>query len=553
MNDFNNPEKLNHESGKSNLSQLAGSLPNSPFRTVPITILGRGEPLLFLYDGKENLMEAMLAQGIYFSASCGGRGTCGKCRVQVVEGYLEITTFDKLKLSVPELESGYRLSCKAYPREACAIRVIVGDEADFQIIAVDKQEKDWNDSLFQEDFGIAIDIGTTTLAVSLVGLASKKVIHTYTTINKQRAYGADVISRIKASVEGKKEALQKSIRKDLSAGIHSLLASTQVSTSRIKKLTIAGNTTMGHLLLGYPCESLGSYPFTPVNIGTIMLPYHEVLGTEDLETEDLETQVVILPGISAFVGGDIVAGLLTCGFDQMEKPTLLIDLGTNGEMAVGNKDRILVTSTAAGPAFEGGNISCGIGSIAGAICNVEIQGNVPISDTIGHKPPVGICGTGIIELASELLKAKLVDETGLLCERYFEHGYVVAKDAEGLEITFTQKDMRELQLAKAAIRAGIQILLRRYGITPEEIDTVYLAGGFGYQINLTKAIHIGLLPPEFSCKVKAIGNSALAGSIRYLTDTSANNRIVSIIESAAEISLSNDPDFNELYIENMDF
>lgn len=503
----------------------------------------------FEYHGEESLMDAMLHQGNYITAYCGGRGTCGKCKVQVLEGNLEITASDQLKLTEQELQRGYRLSCKAYPKENCTICLTTSDEENFEVVTENNQAIAGNASRIEEDCGIAIDIGTTTIAISLVGLSSGTVLRTYTTINRQRVFGADVISRMKASEEGKKEELQESIRKNLLEGIHSLMEETKISKERILRVVIAGNTTMGHLLMGYSCKTLGFYPFTPVNINTIIQPFEEILGSDFLNIP-----VILLPGISTFVGGDIVAGLLDSEFDKKEKPCLLIDLGTNGEMAIGNKDKILVSSTAAGPAFEGGNISRGVGSIPGAICNVSIEKENIKLVTIGGKQPIGICGTGVIETVSELLKHEFIDETGLLLDEYFEQGYLITKNSDlNDEIIFTQKDVREIQLAKSAIRAGAETLIKHYGVTYEEIDTVYLAGGFGYKMNLEKAIHIGLLPKELAGRIKAVGNSSLGGAIQYLLEEKASERVEKILQLSTEIHLSNDKDFNELYIEHMFF
>lgn len=521
---------------------------NEKKKMVPIKIIGRGEPVQLEYNGEISLMEAMLAQGIYFSASCGGRGTCGKCKLQVVEGNIPVTPFDQKKLSEQELLQGYRLSCKAYPKEGCTLRLATSDEADFDVVSENLQAKLHLELSANEEYGIAIDIGTTTIAVSLISLQSKHTLRTFTTINKQRAYGADVISRMKASLEGKKEVLQESIQKDLLEGIQSVIEEMKIRKDQVKAVAIAGNTTMGHLLLGFSCETLGIYPFTPVDISTITGTFQEVLGTDYLSIP-----VTLLPGISTFVGGDIVAGLYACDFDKLDRPCLFIDLGTNGEMAIGNKDKIYVSSTAAGPAFEGGNISCGVGSIAGAICNIDLTEEGIDYRTIGNKEPAGICGTGVIEMTSEMLKAGLIDETGLMLDEYFDHGYELAKDRDGNPIIFTQKDIREIQLAKSAIRAGTETLISHYGTTYEEIDKVFLAGGFGYKMNLEKAIHIGLLPKELSGKIVAVGNSALGGAIKYLLEADAVERLNKILQASGEIHLSNDKNFNELYIQHMFF
>ena len=496
----------------------------------------------------ESILDALLRQGQYFSAACGGKGSCGKCKVQLIEGKLAISIEDKAILTEKELDKGYRLSCKAYPDEDCVIKILFGDESDFEIVT-DYQTKEIKTvDLQEESYVIGIDIGTTTIAVSLVGTTSKTILKTYTTINKQRAYGADVISRMQASNDGKKDLLRESIRKDLLEGILGVMDGAKIATGEVKKIAIAGNTTMGHLLMGYSCETLGVFPFIPVNIDTIELPFQTVFASNYLDIP-----VFLLPGISTYVGGDIVAGLLVCEFDKQVMPCMLIDIGTNGEMAIGNKDKILVSSTAAGPAFEGGNISCGVGSIAGAICNVSIDEEKVVYQTIGEKPPVGICGTGVIEITSELLKAGLIDETGLFEEKYFKNGFEIAIDGEKTPIIFTQKDIREIQLAKSAVRAGIETLIKRSGLSYEMIDTVYLAGGFGYKINIEKAIHIGLLPEEFAGKIKVIGNSSLAGAMQYLTDNNAKEKVEKIKLISKEIELANDKDFNDLYMDHMFF
>lgn len=517
--------------------------------SITITVIGKEPSFKFNCGGDRSLMEELLRQEIYISSVCGGRGTCGKCRIRVTSGNLKITKPDQSVFTEQELEQGWRLACKAYPEEDCTIH-IGEEERGFEVVTENQVLSKASSSSRSKEEGyiIGIDIGTTTLAFSLVEIPGKDSCRTYTSINRQRIYGADVISRIQASNDGKKDELQKSIQRELLQGIRNVIEEEKLPENWLKAIAIAGNATMIHLLMGYSCETLGSYPYTPVNINTIELSSKEVLGDGYPDVP-----VVILPGISTFVGGDIVAGLLACDFDRSAKSCLFIDLGTNGEIALGNKDRILVSSTAAGPAFEGGNISCGTGSIPGAICNLRIENEKADIRTIGDAAPVGICGTGVLELTSELLKEGLMDETGLLVQRHFEEGYEVTKDIRGNAIRFTQKDIREVQLAKAAIRAGIEILLREYGTGYEDIDIVYLAGGFGYKLDRDKAVHIGLLPKELSGKIKAVGNSSLGGAIRYLTDNLSHRRVDNIIKVSQEIHLSAHKDFQELYLKHMNF
>lgn len=515
---------------------------------VKITVLGKGENRIILCKEEESILQALNENGIFMSAVCAGRGICGKCRIRVMEGSVEPSKEDWKIFTQAELDSGLRLSCKAYPKADCAI-ILEADSEDSFVVVTDYEGDGAKRAVGDTDrLGIGIDIGSTTIAMQLIDRKDGYVFDTYTTINKQRAYGADVISRILASNQGKKDELQECIRKDLKEGILELLQRNGLKDKRqpVEKIAVAGNTTMIHLLMGYSCETLGVFPFTPVNIGTIETDYEALFGAPDYSVP-----AVILPGISTYVGGDISSGLLVCDFDCRTDVAVLIDLGTNGEMAVGNKDRILTTSTAAGPAFEGGNITCGTGSIEGAICNASMTDGKMETTTIGNKKPVGICGTGVIEITLELLKAGLIDETGLLDEDYFEEGYLLTEDCG--DIRFYQKDIREIQLAKAAVRAGLETLLLRYGVTYEQVKTVYLAGGFGYKIDIKKAIGIGLLPAAFDGKIKAIGNSSLNGTVNYLTDKTAPERMKHIIENTKEINLSNDKDFNEIYMDSMYF
>ena len=408
-------------------------------------------------------------------------------------------------------------------------------------------------------YAIAIDLGTTTLAFSLVDMVSKQIPHTVTRLNSQRKYGADVLSRIQASVDGKKEELRVCIQKDLREGIDELLKECRIMD--IDHIVISGNTTMIHLLMGYACSTLGIYPFVPVNTELISGTPEEIIGYKQPRAE---IKTTILPSVSAFIGGDIVAGLYALDFATNKEISLFVDLGTNGEIALGNCDRILTTSVAAGPAFEGGNISCGTGSVAGAICAVEIDPNDRNShnndsesekqaltiqiETIHDAPPCGICGTGVIETVAELLKCGLIDETGLLADEYFDTGFPLTNEQE--PIIFTQQDIRQFQLAKAAVRTGIEVLTKEYGITMDEIDKVYIAGGFGYHLNINKAASIGLIPQELTTKATAAGNTSHAGAVKYLGDTNASDTIQRIKNASEDIILANDSDFQEVYLKN---
>lgn len=518
---------------------------------------------------KESILTAMQHQRISYPSDCGGRGTCGKCKVKVQEGHIAISSSDQKRFTPKELDNGIRLACTAYPTEDITITMLSAGEDEIQVLTESSHPITIASSHNTKTEGsyIGIDLGTTTLAFMLVDALTGATLATYSHANPQRVYGADVVSRMKASMDGKSSHLRDIIRHCLKSGIQELIRSAGAQADPVHKIAIAGNTTMIHLLMGYPCDTLGVYPFTPVNIKGEEMSYHELfsdaLGEEHREnvsdssepiiTEKLwDVPVSILPGISAYVGGDIVAGLGVCDFDRTDEINMLIDLGTNGEIAIGNKAKLIVGSTAAGPAFEGGNISCGMASIPGAISQVQIEGQMLHIGTIRKETPIGICGTGVVELCAELLRSGGLDATGLLGEAYFTHGYPLYTDGT-TQLLFTQKDVRELQLAKAAIRAGIEMLLSRYGISYAKLDKVYLAGGFGFVLDLKKAVAIGLLPEELENKVITVGNSSLAGALSFGRDPEFKTRLRSIIQSANEVHLSMESDFQEYYLRYINF
>lgn len=508
----------------------------------------------------QTIMEVLKEHNIFLSAVCAGRGTCGKCRIRVLEGEVKPSGEDSRFFHKNEIAQGFRLACRAYASGDCTITLDCGQEEGFAVLtdfgtedtenpAASRKEKAESVKTGADRFGIAADIGTTTLAMQLISLESGRAVKTYTSMNRQRAYGADVISRIEASTNGKGDELKESIQEDLMTGINNLTENGQIIPER---MVIGANTTMVHLLMGYSCETLGVFPFTPVNLERITADAKS-LYEKYAEDFDGNFEVTIYPGISTYVGGDITAGLYALGFQKKEKVSVLIDLGTNGEMAVGRKDKIYVASTAAGPAFEGGNITCGTGSIPGAVCGVTIHDGKAVTETIQNKPVSGICGTGVVEITYELLKEELIDETGLLDEEYFEDGFYLGEDVQGRKIGFYQKDVREIQLAKSAVRAGLETLVRRYGISYDEIESVYIAGGFGYQLDIRKAVGIGLLPKECEEKIEAVGNSCLKGTIAKLLEPDADEVIEKIRSVSEEIRLSNDKDFNEFYMDYMFF
>ncbi len=380
---------------------------------------------------------------------------------------------------------------------------------------------------------VCIDIGTTTVVFEYI--ENGKVTASHKVINPQRRFGHDVISRIEAANRGRGAELASDIRYALINGYNAVMRGKTPD-----RAVIAANTTMVHLLMEYDCAPLGQYPFT-ARTDTVKTTFDKVTASQCAPVPTL-----IFGGISAFVGGDITSGLYMCDFDLSDSVNLFIDLGTNGEMVIGNKDKMLAASTAAGPAFEGGLISCGTGSVDGAVCSVRL--NPPRFETIGGKPPVGICGTGIIELVSEMRDCGVIDGTGKLCDKYFASGFPVTD-----KITFTQNDIRQVQTAKSAVRAGIECLVRAYGANYDDIGAVYIAGGFGYGLSVKKACNIGLLPAELADKAVPVGNSSLGGCVKMTARADGEERIKRIQNVSSDLPLASDGEFNKLYIKYMNF
>lgn len=510
---------------------------------------------------QKNLLEMLQEKNEYISAPCNGNGICGKCIVRYKSGATKPTKQDREFLSEKQLEQGYRLACQSYPTEEYKVEI---PELEETIEVLSQWENQRTEEILKNTaegtaektenalYGICIDIGTTTLAALLVNLETEADCQTAVSVNHQRAYGSDVLSRISASNGGKKWEIQRCIRQDLQKLIRELLQKEKITEQQIQRIVIAGNTTMCHLLRGFSCETLGVAPFLPVD-----LSWMEGSAADFLGMKELDTKVVILPGISAFVGADIMAGIAKMNMHRSEGYHLLLDIGTNGEMVLGNCRHMYVTSTSAGPAFEGGNISCGMAGIPGVISHVFMEetgkaGFQVIGEADGEnkkkQQAIGICGTGMIDLVYELRKHQMIDEHGTYSDLYFDTGYELAE-----KVKFTQNDIRELQMAKAAIRAGVDILVKKAGIAFDEVDDCYLAGGFGTKIDITKAAGIGLIPKELEVKTIPVGNTVLAGTKEVLLGRISKEELEKIQTMAEVINLAEENDFEELYLSYMDF
>ena len=474
-----------------------------------------------------NLLDVLRGNDIPIAANCGGRGTCGKCGVLIC---------GERKLACETLVSP-------------DMKIEVENEENSFVIVTDYTDSTGGNAAAGECKRpcVAVDIGTTTVVLQLLDAESGKVFGTRSLLNWQRPYGEDVVTRIQHAGEGGLELLTNVIRTGLLGAFDELCADAGISHDRLEYICIAGNTTMMYLLLGYRCDSLGMFPFEPEFAIKGKYTFEETLGCDSYKCP-----IYLIPWVSAYVGGDITAGYLACCAGP-DETALLIDMGTNGEMMLWSGDKAWCCSTAAGPAFEGGGIEFGTGSLPGAISKVELTDGKFICETIGGASPVGICGSGVLDASACMLQGEFVDESGRMDDPYFKEGVVIAEAASGKKIIFTQKDMRELQLAKSAIRAGVEIMLNVSGFSMDQVDTVYLAGGFGQKLRLESAVAVGILPKELGEKTRTSGNSSLGGCVKVCCNLGLLDDARDLAKRTSETPLNTHPDFQDLFMEQMMF
>jgi len=477
---------------------------------------------------------------VHLDLPCGGNKTCGKCKVRVTGHLSLMSDIEEKFLTKEELASDYRLACHTdvlgdvtvYPSN---------DESD--ILSTVTLNRAFVPS---EGYGLAIDIGTTTVAMQLYDLSSGQLLEESLRANVQGAYGADVISRIHYAMDNGHTVLQNSIQEQLIE--MAAECKDQAKVTNIHKVVIAGHTVMLHFYEGLDTSGIAVAPFTPFSF----------FGKESV-FKLCDNKPYLPSCMSAYVGADITCSVLAADMIRhSDRIELLVDLGTNGELVVNHYGRLYCASTAAGPAFEGANLTHGMRGGKGAISKLTVVDASLQVETIGGVA-TGICGSGVLDAVSVMLTEKIIDETGRIDENYKGYGQIIDYDGDvawripGTSVVITQKDIRQVQLAKSAICAGIQTLIEEVGITVEDIESFYVAGGFGYHMNKFSASNIGLFPKGLEEQTQIIGNGALSGAIALLLDKEAKIDERAIIESAKEIVLSGNKSFSDYYIDGMLF
>lgn len=445
----------------------------------------------------ELLSSVLSRNSKYVEHPCGGKGTCRKCLV-TVNGEKVLSCQYIINSDI----------CVEIP-EACDILSVTGAE-----------ETGGN----TDNTCLVLDIGTTTLALALVSLEEKKVIRTVTHTNPQRSFGADIMSRIEYCSRNSADELQKPLIDEVNSMLNEL------NIRHCRRMYVVGNTVMLHIFKGEDCSSMGEFPYTPAFLDGKLIKASDV-GIPHVD------EIELLSSISSFIGADIVAGLNYIGLPPMGKLNILVDLGTNAEIVLFSQTSFLCTSAAAGPCFEGASISCGMSAVSGAVCSYT-DGK---AKTVGNTTAKGICGTGLVDIIAYIINNNIADKTGYMeCERF--------RVADGVYLT--QSDIRQFQTAKSAVCSGITALLRIKGITFEDIETLYISGGFSSSMNINNAASVGLIPGELSSKCVPLNNSGLLGAVKYACE---GNDLSLYIKNAHYIDLSSDPMFADLFIKNMDF
>jgi uncharacterized 2Fe-2S/4Fe-4S cluster protein (DUF4445 family) len=514
---------------------------------------------LFIKSGTTVLEAARLAD-VALESPCNGIGKCGKCKVKIHStNVLACQTF---------ITQDTTVCIESKEQENRTLKILSGGQSFFYPLKpfVSKRfdgEKTvvygGNNVLTTElgdttnlSYGIVVDIGTTTLVMSLVNLSDGKEAASESRLNPQSAYAQDVLSRIYfASDDNGLITLQNVLMDALNEMIKNLAAKAGIRTNSIYEVVYSGNTAMLHLACGVNPKPLGQYPYVS-----------QIQGGEYVSALRLDIssfgKIYLPPIISSFVGADITSGILASQLYESQETVLFIDVGTNGEMVLARNDCLIATSTAAGPAFEGMNIACGMRAGNGAVESFSIadDGNVSLQ-VIGGVPAAGICGSGLLDVVGELVRTGIIGKNGRfasktaierLREKDGKKAYFIADN-----VYLSSNDIRQVQLAKGAIRSGIVSLLTTLNLTANDVNRVEIAGSFGYHLNEKSLLNVGLLPPELKAKVKFVGNTAQSGGTAFLLNMDFREKMRQVAADVQNIELSNSKNFQDLFVDSLSF
>jgi uncharacterized 2Fe-2S/4Fe-4S cluster protein (DUF4445 family) len=506
-------------------------------------------------DESTTILEAAHELGLHIPSECGGRGTCGKCLV-LMEPSPELSDVDRAHISEPDLKSGVRLACQHGVQDHLHVSIgHIRGQAKILIDGIRSTARLDIDETFEGKKGIAIDLGTTTIVAYLLNLETGIQIGYAASLNPQILYGEDVMSRITYAQQEKNghEKLRAVVVEEINKMIAELSEKALIDAEDISRITIVGNPAMHHLLLGLDTGSLGKAPYKPV--------VKDALNKSSIEL-GLQTagnsRTYLAPNIAGFVGGDTAGFILSQRLDVVDRIVLGIDIGTNGEIVLSVKGKLSCCSAAAGSAFEGATIKHGMRGQEGAIEHLSIidAKKAPQISVIGEIAPRGICGSGIVDTVAELRASGIIESNGkmLTSQRVMDFGgeraYMIIKPGESNSdqlLIFTQRDVRQVQLAKGAILAGASILMETAGIDFKEVDAVLLAGAFGNYIDPENALAIGLLPPVGIDKIIPVGNAAGEGAKRMLLSMKERALIEKVVKQVKYVELATYENFAHVF------
>ena len=525
--------------------------------TVLFSPIGRRVPC----SAGSTLLDCCRANQIPLTSTCGGQGKCHSCKVRIEKGILSAPTRNELKiLSAEELKSGWRLACQVKPASNLIVYLPVGNVLSsspaFKEELLSRIMPDAKGGRLRKGLGIAIDLGTTKIAGYLLNLADGGILGSHAMANPQAVYGDDVISRITYAMSSPANAnkLKNTATAAIDGLILDLSANAGSKHGTITRVAICGNTAMHHLVLGLPVGQLAQAPYLPWVKESVNISANE-LGLKSAPGAD----VYFLPNIGGYVGGDHVAVLAATDALNITAATLIIDIGTNTEISLVAGGNITSVSCASGPAFEGGHIRFGMKATAGAIDKIVISDGKVRFRTIGGGRPAGICGSGMLDAVAQMVDEGVIDSSGrmdkahsLVCAngRQLQIPVAAAENSlSGEDIVITQGDVRELQLAKAAIRTGINVLLKSAGIAAPDVKRIIVAGTFGNYIDIKSAIRVGMLPGLPLSRFSQVGNAAGAGTCMVLVSPIAREKAEMMAQLVSYLELADRPDFMELYVE----
>lgn len=502
-----------------------------------------------------NLLDILFDQEIFIDNPCNGRGTCGKCKVRIESvGAIPVSDADRKLIKDEELDQGIRLACTFDVTEAISITTLQ-DEKEIEVLTkgfVPEFEIDG-----KEGYGIAVDIGTTTIALALVDRKNGEEIAAASMVNPQKKFGLDVLTRITYEIEeGEKgiREIQKTTVKGINALIDRVLKGVHIKRDEVETIVVAANCTMTHTLLGANTASMGKFPFEPAFRDAQELPAKEIGLNLPMATLHCSPQV------SAFIGGDIVAGAYVAGLHKEERNVLFIDIGTNGELVLASGGKMISCSCAAGPALEGMNISHGMRAAEGAIEDVKISEEGIELEVIGDKVPIGLCGSGILAVTKEVLRTGLVKKSGVFVkpDQLSKDDYrrnLLRMDgkkrilvlAEDPEVLVTQGDLRQVQLAKGAILSGVITLLKIAGLKAEDLDEVLIAGQFGSHLSPESIAGTGIIPDGLEDRIRYMGNSSITGAYMALLSDKSMREMDEVAKEMEYLELATTEDYEAVF------